>query len=334
MSELIRFKWQSFDPLSGTKIAIGLIVMMMLTKLTGKPWLATALVAMFAWFANVPGSLKDRIIGLVVFAAGALVLTLFYGWIGLSLLPNVMAIIVVGFLGTAALLKGMRAFMIGFSMICWGIYGPFLVETTSVGNCILAIVVGTGVIILLIIIGEVLGNKNTEKAETEAPAPPEESSAEPGVDYIFAYAITVSLVLALTTYYGWVELKTDPTLMVGGAFFVIGFDVNKTWIAGIGRVMGLLCGALLGLMIAKLLGPGLVLQLVMIAACGLSFSAGRVHPGAWMFFFMIFVAIGWQGLKPETFDLTVIERFYGELVGIGAAMIAIVFLGWWQNRHS
>ena len=53
-----------------------------------------------------------------------------------------------------------------------------------------------------------------------------------------------------------------------------------------------------------------------------------------MFFFMIFVAMGWPGLEPGTADQTIGERFYGELVGIATAMAAIVFLQWWQSRRS
>jgi hypothetical protein len=52
-----------------------------------------------------------------------------------------------------------------------------------------------------------------------------------------------------------------------------------------------------------------------------------------MFFFMIFVAIGWQGLEREAFELTLRERFYGEIAGVVTAMLAIVFLQWWQNRR-
>lgn len=327
MSELIRFKWQAFDPASGTKVAIGLIVMMVLTHLTGETWLATGLVAMFAWLTNVPGSLKNRISGMLVFAAGAVAITLVSGKMGLALWPNVIAVSVVGLLGTLALAWGTRAFMVGWVLICWAIYAPFLVDRTSVVNCVLAILVGTGVLIVLNAITAVT------EGDSAAAATAEGSSAEPGMDFVVSYSVTVALVLALTTYYGWVELKTDPTLMVGGAFFVIGFDANKTWVAGIGRVIGLVAGILLGLLIAKLLGPGLLLDVIMIAACGLSFATMAVHPGAWMFFFMIFVAIGWQGLEPEAFDLTLRERFYGEIAGVVAAMVAIVFLQWWQNRR-
>ena len=112
------------------------------------------------------------------------------------------------------------------------------------------------------------------------------------------------------------------------------FDLAATIKVTVGMALMLVAGVFLGLLIAKLLGLGLMLDVVMIVACGLSFGAAGVHPGAWMFFFMIFVAIGWHGLEPEAFDLTTGERFYGELAGIAAAMVAIVFLQWWQNRAA
>ena len=284
MSDLVKFNWQAFDTWAGVKIAVGLVVMLALTQVTGESWLATALAAMFAWIANFPGPLGHRISGMLAFGVGAAALTLVSGQIELEICPNVILILAVGVLGTAALARGMRAFMVGFALICWAIYGPFQVATTSVPNVLLAIAAGTGIVILLNAIGSLFEAKSFDAAATQEPA-----AAGPSLEYIVTYAITVGVVLAVTAYYGWVELKTDPTLMAGGAFFVIGFDVNKTWTAGIGRVMGLVAGAVLGLLAAHVLGTGLVLDSVMIAACGLSFAAVGVHPGAWMFFFMIFV---------------------------------------------
>jgi hypothetical protein len=72
----------------------------------------------------------------------------------------------------------------------------------------------------------------------------------------------------------------------------------------------------------------------MIAACGLSFAAFAVHPGAWMFFFMVFIAMGWPELESSVYELIIAERFYGELAGVVAAMIGISFLFWWQNSRS
>ena len=67
MSDLLRFNWHAFDLSSGIKVSSGLIIMLILTQLTGESWLATALVAMFAWMANYPGSLRDRSLGMLSF---------------------------------------------------------------------------------------------------------------------------------------------------------------------------------------------------------------------------------------------------------------------------
>ena len=134
MRDLIQFNWRAFNATATYKVALGVIIMMLLTSLTGESWLATGLVALFVWLTNVPGPLRSRTIGMLTFAAGAIVITLVSGLMGLLLWPNIIAIAVIGFLGTLALARGTRAFMVGFALICWGIYGPFLVESTSVSN--------------------------------------------------------------------------------------------------------------------------------------------------------------------------------------------------------
>ena len=333
MRELIQFNWQAFNPLTGIKIGVGLIIMLLLEHLTGETWLTTGLIAMFAWLTNIPGPIKHRVGGMLSFAAAAAIMTVVFGQIGLEIWPNVIAMLIVAIVGTLALALGMRTFMVGFSLICWAIYGPFMVATTSVENCLLAILVGTGVVAILNVIGENF-SKNDEAAESTDAGEAESPSSGPDMGYIVAYAISVALVLAFTTYYGWVELQTDPTMMAGGAFFVIGFDARKTWIAGVARLLGLIAGGLTGLFLASVLGSGIVLDALVVIACSLSFAAMAVHPGAWMYFFMVFVAIGWQGLDPEAFDLTVAERLYGETAGVVAAMVAIMFLQWWQKRRE
>ena len=333
ISDLLRCNWGAFNLSAGIKVSSGLLAMLILTHITGESWLSTALVAMFAWMANFPGSLKERTLGLISFAVGAAGITIINGLIKTSVWPNTFAIMVFGFLGTIALVWGMRAFMIGFSLICWAIYGPLMVATTSVGNCLLAILVGTIVVILLNAIGDVLEKKKDLEKEERAAESTAPTDPPLPVSYLMGYAIIVACVLGFTTYFGWVVLETDPSLMAGGAFFVIGFEIRKTWVAGIGRVLGLIGGSLLGLLIAIMLGPGTMLDLVMIVACGLSFAAAGVHPGGWMFFFMVFVAIGWHGMDAATFNLTVAERFYGELVGIAAAMAAILFIRWWDRNR-
>ena len=212
---------------AGVKVSLGLLVMLLLSELTGESWLATALVALFAWLANYPGNLRYRLLGMLAFALGAGSMTIVHGLIKVAVLPNVLLVMLVGFLGTFALIWGMRAFMVGYALICWAIYGPLMVSITSAGNCLLAIGAGTGILVLLNIIGDKFFSQRTHEPKGQETKTSTSSDEGPGFVYIVGYATTVALVLGLTTYFGWVELKTDPSLMAGGAFFVIGFDVKK-----------------------------------------------------------------------------------------------------------
>ena len=53
-----------------------------------------------------------------------------------------------------------------------------------------------------------------------------------------------------------------------------------------------------------------------------------------MFFFMVFIAMGWHALESSVYELTIVEHFYGEFAGVAAAMIGISFLAWWQKPPS
>jgi hypothetical protein len=66
-------------------------------------------------------------------------------------------------------------------------------------------------------------------------------------------------------------------MVVGGAFFVIGFDVNKTWVAGIARVIGIVAGILLGMMIGGMLNPGLLYYTILIKRIPRCFASGLIR---------------------------------------------------------
>ena len=327
MGELIRFNWQAFNPTSGTKVAIGFVVMIALTKLTGESWMAAGLAVLLAWITNVPGSLKNRVLGMLGFAAGAVAITLISGLIGLALWPNIILVSVVGLLGTLLLARGTRAYLVGKVLIIWAIFGPFLVDGTGTLSSVLAILVGTGVLIVLEAVAALPPLKGTATATAA------ESSAEHGMDFIVSYSITIALVLALTTYLGRALLETDATILVGAAFFVIGFEVHKTWVRGFARVIGGLAGASLGILISNLLGPGLLLDVIAIAAIFLCFATTSIHPGSFIFFLMLFTAIGWVGFESDELVYTFLQRLTGGTIGVLIAMVAVVLLQMVQNRR-
>lgn len=330
MKDIFRFDWSAFDPVSGIKVAVASLLVFGLMAVTGETWIATGLVLLFAWLTNVPGPLKERIAGIVAFAIGAIALTYLSGWLGLSPLPNTIAIAIIGFVGTLALALGTRPYMVGYVVICWAIYGPFLVASTSVENCVGAIIVGTGAIILTTLVGSLFEKVN----ESTAPVEEHAKAQKPDYEAAMPYALTVAFVLGLTTYIGWNTLNTDPTMAVAGAFFVIGFDAKKTWVAGVTRVIGIILGVFCGYAAAQILEPGLTTEIVTLAALFMSFAAMNVNPGLFMFFFMFLIALGWTALDPETLNLTFWERVSGEGVGVAIAMLAIGFMQWLQTRRT
>ena len=90
---------------------------------------------------------------------------------------------------------------------------------------------------------------------------------------------------------------------------------------------------LLARSVAKLLGPDLLLEVIVVAACFLSFATMAIHPSFLMVCFTMLLAIGWQGFESEKLNLTFWEKLSGETVGVVIAMAAIAFLQWWQNRR-
>ena len=328
MSDLTNFTWSALDLPSGAKVTMGVLVVFMLAAVTGESWMASGLAALLAWLTNVPGEFRHRIAGMIAFGLGGALITLLAGMIGLSVGTASVSIAVIGFIGTLALLCGTRPYMIGYSLICWAIYSPFLVSSSGVGNCVLAVLTGTGILIALNWIAATRSDPVVNVVENGRPA----EHPDPG--FVFAYAATVALVLGLTTWAGWTLLKTDPTLIVGGAFFVIGFDVSKTWTSGRARMIGVVAGIGTGLFIADALGPGLALDVVALMACFLSFATMAIHPSAFMFFFTVFLAVGWHGLDTSQLNLTLWERIAGEAAGVITAMLAIAFLQWRSHRQA
>ena len=328
MGDIFRMNWAAFDAVSGIKVAVAALLIFGLMAVTGETWIATGLILLFAWLTNVPGPLKDRLAGMVAFAVGAIAVTWLSGQIELSLWPNTIAITVVGFVATMALAWGTRAYMVGYAVICWAIYGPLLISSTSVANCVGAIIVGTAAIMITTTIGSLM-EKNDESSDDAG----QDNATGPDYAAAFPYATTVALVLGITTYLGWISLKTDPTMAVGAAFFIIGFDVKKTWIAGITRVIGIIAGVFLGYAAAQFLEPGIVTDVVSVAALFLCFAAMNVNPGLFMFFFMFLIALGWTSLDPATLNLTFWERVTGEGVGVIIAMLAIGLMHRIQTRE-
>ncbi len=249
--------------------------------------------------------------------------------IGPQPLPGIIALSVIGLLGTTAALWGLRAGMVGWAIVVYMIYAPSFVAGTGLENSIFAVLIGVGVLLLLNVVENVIIPDRSD--EPEGPGGVGADS-----DYIATYALIIAVVLAVTTWIGQ-SIKTDPLMVTAAAFFVIGFDPRKTWVGGIARLIGIFLGILLGTLLVMQIGPGLFLQVVLVAACFLCFATAPVHPSLLMFFLTIYFAGGWQGLQTEALELTINEKIVGELVGVALAFISIGLLQFWEKlrrRHD
>ena len=102
MHELLKLNWEAFNPRTGLNVLVSAFLVFGLMHLTGESWIATGMALLFAWFTNVPGSIRDRASGMVAFAIGAIVITIVSGSLGLGLWTNIFLLVVVGFIGTLA----------------------------------------------------------------------------------------------------------------------------------------------------------------------------------------------------------------------------------------
>ncbi len=327
MSELFRINWAGFDAPTGLKVAIGLLVVLLLAALTNQPWMATGLVMLFGWITDLPGALKQRVVGITAFGLGALVLTFLFGVFGTGLRAVTLLTFFAGLLGSLLLAKGMRPYLIGYVVICWAIYGPAMIDGTSLSNVLIAIVVGTCVLVALIWAGERVfpSDRSQEPAEEKLPFT---------LQYVCIFSVTIAVVLGATTFAGYRHLAINPTVIAGAAFFVIGFDAHQSWIAGFGRLVGVVVGGFIGFYLASSIGAGLLLDSLTIAMAFLTFATMSMHSGALMFFLVMMGAVGWVQLEPELQNVIAAETFLGEALGIVVAMVTVVFLQWAQQQFG
>lgn len=317
MDKLLTFNWSGIDYSAGLKATVGLLIVLLLGAATGQPWVLSGLVVLFAWLTTVPGSTIYRLMGIAAFGIGAAVLSLVSDQIGLTLVPNLFSIAIVGFLGTAALALGLRAYMVGYVLICWMIYTPFLISGSSSQNALLAILLGCAIMAVMTMLPDWFAKDPKEAVSNKSDV------ANNDWGFAVLFGATVAIVLIVGTYLGWTQLTTDATLIVGGAFFIIGFDTEKTWIAGLARVIAIVAGSYLGFWLAQSGAGPQFLQAVALVAVFLAFASGAVHPGAFMFFFLIALGIGWASLSPSALETTANERLWGETIGVVLGMAAI-----------
>jgi hypothetical protein len=328
---LFRFRWEAFDAIAGAKYAIGLLLVWWLIEAYGFLPLVAGCSAILIWLSDVPGRRRDRVLGMVAYVLIGVPLTL----LGIQLVTNlwllIAATLVVTFIGTLPMIRGLRSFMVGWVLIFWFLLAPMfgLLEESPL-RVVISFLVGAGPVVLLTLLGALVDRWH---AEPKA-AVPEASTAEtPGARFVVGYAVIVALTVAVTSAMGWLWLESDQTLVAQAALFVIGPSSRQTWITAIERAIVVVLAIVVGMLLFPHV-EGTVWYVIVVALVSfLTLALMNVNYGAFMFFFMIFMTFWWAESGPDQVYFLIGERIGAELVGIATACLAATILQWWSLRQ-
>lgn len=323
------FDWSAFDTLAGVKYTLGVVIIYLLGSWLNFPWFTAGVCALLAWLSDVPGPRYERISGMIAFAILCVLLTALFHVIGEILWLHISAIFMVTFAGTMLLLRGPRAFMIGWCAIYWFLLVPLFTDlNTGPSEVITSILIGVGVVVFLVLLGGVFAASEPEKVSSTST-----SEGPPDTGFVLGYSGTLGIVMALGLWIGSNTLTTDPTLVANAAFMVIGMSSRQTWIAGIERSTGAILGIFVGFYLFQYLDNEIMLFLVGVVLSFLCMALMNVNPAAFIFFFLIYISHSWVAQGFEQANIIANERILAELLGVAIAAVSVFFLTWFNARR-
>jgi hypothetical protein len=279
--------------------------------------MAVGLSALLAWLVNVPGPRRDRLKGIAIYiVVGAALIGLVYALSG-TYWPWLISMVVVAFLGTFAMIKGPRGFMLGWCLICLFFVAPLLGTAEIPLEVITAHLLGSVVILFLIAL------PFGEETDTGGLSEDTESAENPSVVFVTSYAATVAIVMTIGLVLGDLWLKSDPTLILQASLMIIMPSARGTWVVAVDRMLGLIAGILAGFYLGQLAGGPVLEIMVWIGASFMVVTLMNVNAGAMIFFFILPYSVVWGVLEGEAGHAIANERIVAELIGVVIAGIAV-----------
>jgi hypothetical protein len=316
--KILQFNWAAMDVKAGTKYVIGVAVVIAFSLVIEFSWFAVGCSAVLAWLTNIPGPRRQRLTGVALFIGiGAILVGLVYFLSG-TYWPWLVSMVVIAFIGTFAMIEGLRGFMVGWCLICWFYVLPLLGTGEMPLEILSAHLLGGLVVFILVAIP--LGEKIAPKDHDKAP----ESSDKPSVPFVASYAATVAIVMTIGVALGDLWLKSDPTLILQASLMIILPSVAATWIVAVDRMIGLIAGVVIGFYLGQFAGGGLTLEIIVwLVASFLLVTLMYVNAAPKVFFFVLTFSLVWGTLEGEAGHAMANERIIAELVGVVLAGVAV-----------
>jgi hypothetical protein len=319
--KILNFNWAALDARGGIKYAIGVIIIIALSFAIKFSWVAVGMSALLAWLINVPGPRRERLSGIAIFiVVGAALIGLVHALSG-TYWPWLISMVAVAFLGTFAMIKGSRGFMLGWCLICLFFVAPLLGTADMPLEVISAHLLGS--IVILILVAFPFG----KESEAEGSIAETDSAEKPNVAFVASYAATVAIVMTIGLVLGDLWLKSDPTLILQASLMIIMPSAKGTWSVAVDRMLGLTAGIVAGFYLGQLAGGPVLEVLVWISASFMVVTMMNVNAGATIFFFVLPYALVWGVLEGDAGHAIANERIIAELIGVVFAGIAVSMRG-------
>jgi hypothetical protein len=315
--KVLNFNWAALDVRGGVKYAIGVAIVIAFSLVIEFSWVAVGMSALLAWLINVPGPRRDRLNGIIIYiVAGAALIGLVYALSG-TYWPWLISMVVVAFLGTFAMIRGPRGFMLGWCLICLFFVAPLLGTAKIPLEVLSAHLLGS--IVILILVALPFGEAAASEGESEEAA----SAEKPNVSFVASYAATVAIVMTIGLVLGDLWLKSDPTLILQASLMIILPSVLGTWTVAVDRMLGLIAGIVAGFYLGQFAGGQIMEIIVWISASFMVVTLMNVNAGAVIFFFVLPYSLVWGMLDGEAGHAIANERIVAELIGVVLAGIAV-----------
>jgi hypothetical protein len=314
--KILNFNWAALDVRGGVKYTIGVIIIIALSLVIEFSWMAVGMSALLAWLVNVPGHRRERLNNIVLFIViGAALIVLAWALAG-TYWPRLISMVVVAFLGTFAMIRGPRGFMLGWCLICLFYVAPVLGTAEIPMEVLGAHLLGS--IAILILVALPFGEDADADGESE-----DATAEKPSVSFVASYATAVAIVMTIGLVLGDMWLKSDPTLILQASLMIIMPSARGTWTVAVDRMIGLFLGVVAGFYLGQVAGGQIMEIVVWIGASFMLVTLMKVNPAPVIFFFVLPFSLVWGMLDGEAGHAIANERLWAELIGVVLAGIAV-----------
>ena len=329
-NKLFQFDWSAFNIVAGIKFALAILVMVLLTTFTEFNFLIILIAAFLAWLTDVPGTTRNRAIGMVIFGAAG-VATL---WLTAVVFSNVLwftiAMFVVAFLFTLPMALSQRGYMVGWVTILWFFSIAPMTGSGDVTSIMWDLLIGVGIVVLITLLWPAgIGPYGSAQAPDSADA----GGVEDNV-FVLVYALTVAVVMAITVFIGLNLFTVGAVWVANGAFFVLGPSTKQSWAHGIERAVVVVLGVFVGLLLIQLIDSTLILTLVVLFFATMALSALNAGYAVSIGSYTAGMTMIWAVQGLDVGRLNSSERILAEGLAIGLAIGATAFLQWWSQHRK